>query len=182
MFTYSQYESETLRSKILFFTENAASENMKGRFIGFKAHILEGNLASSTIMQSLPPHRNFELESSRLRYRIFCHHYLPPPREKGIAGDLYILVKDKLVFYKEISTLNRRGKWRLASDGCTIHHPFAFPHRLTVTRKRFLQWTKHRSKMAKFQHAVPVMSKLILTPCYGPPGETPNNPIDIDDE
>jgi len=57
----------------------------------------------------LPPHKRFELASSRLRYRIFCRRSLPPTRELGVAGDLYILVDDKQVFYKQSSTATRRG-------------------------------------------------------------------------
>lgn len=153
----------------------------KNQLLLFKVYYWhKGSLIA--IMPSLPPHMKFELESSRLRYRIFCHRSLPPSREKGIAGDLYILVKDKRVFYKEISTANRRGKWRLASDDRTIHHPFEFPHRLTVTSERFLQWTKHRPKVAKLQHAVPVMSKLIFSSRVGrAPGDTHSNPIEVDD-
>jgi len=129
-------------------------------------------------MRLLPPYQRFELESSGLQYNMYCSYTLAPPRGLGIAGDLFIVAQPSLVFYKENTTADRRGKWRLAPDERLIHHPFEFAHRLVVTSEKFIQWSQHRPKEAKFEDAIPHMAALILAPFRG---EAHDNPIDIDD-
>ena len=131
-------------------------------------------------MSVLPRHKRFELASSGLRYRIFCHRSIPPNRDIGVAGDLYIVTDDKLVFYKERSTIDRHGKWRLATDHCVVHHPFEPSHRLTVTADRFLQWSKNRPKVGAFRHSVRHMSQLLSKLRRVAPGDSPRHPIEID--
>ena len=73
--------------------------------------------------------------------------------------------------------VDRRGKWRLASDDFLIHHPYEFSHRLVVTRKGFIQWSTHRAKAADFEDAIPAMATRILSHFRG---RTQDNPIEID--
>ena len=126
------------------------------------------------------PRKKFQLASSGLRYTIYCHPSLPPCCQFGVAGDLYIQSDDNIVFYKEITTASRKGKWRLASDAYTIHHPSEFAHHLIVTADRYLQWSQNRVKAFSFKHAMSVMTTLILADRLTVPGDTPSNPIRID--
>jgi hypothetical protein len=133
-----------------------------------------------TRMSYLPRHKRFELASSRLRYRLFCRCSTPPNRDIGVAGDLYIIVADKQVFYKEQSTIDRRGKWRPATDDCVIHHPFEPSHCLTVTADRFLQWSKKRPRVGTFKSSVSHMSELLCKRRHVAPGDSLRHPIKID--
>jgi hypothetical protein len=125
----------------------------------------------------LPPHKKYQVESSGLQYRMFCSYTLSPSREFGVAGDLYVVAEPALLFYKENTTSDRRGKWRLASDDFLIHHPYEFSHRLIVTRKGYIQWSTHRAKAADFEDAIPAMATRILSRFRG---RTQDNPIEID--
>ena len=131
-------------------------------------------------MSYLPCHKRFELASSWLRYRIFCQRFIPPKHDIGVAGNLYIVTDDKQVFYKECSTIDRRGKWRLATDDNVICHPFEPSHRLMVTAGRLLQWSKNRPKVGTFRHSVNHMSEMISKQQCIATGDTPHHPIEID--
>lgn len=128
----------------------------------------------------LPRHKSFELASSRLRYRIFCRNSIPPNRNIGVAGDLYIVTNDNQVFYKERSTIDGRGKWRPATDDRIIRHPFEPFHQLTVTANKFLQWSKNRPKVDTFSHSIPHMNKIISKHHRIAAGDNPHFPIEID--
>ena len=58
----------------------------------------------------LPPHKHFELESSHLRYRIFCSYTVLPECKDSVARDLYIVANEGYVFYKESLTIKRQGQ------------------------------------------------------------------------
>lgn len=150
-----------------------------------ESHVVRGYLnrilvlSNVPIMYHLPPYRKFTIEESGLRYRIFCSHTLHPTRELGVAGDLYIVAETALLFYKEVTTIDRQGKWRLASDQQVVHHPFEYSHRLVATRTRWIQWSTDRSKKILFEDAIPFMTKLVLAPFLGRISEYP---LDVDDD
>ena len=79
-----------------------------------------------TPLGPLPPHKKYQVESSGLQYRMFCSYTLSPSREFGVARDLYVVAEPALLFYKENTTADRCGKWRLALDDFLIHHPNTF--------------------------------------------------------
>ena len=98
-----------------------------------------------------------------------------PVSQFGVAGDLYIQLDDNIVFYKEITTATCKGKWRLASDTYTIHHPSEFTHHLIVTADHYLQWSQNRLKAFSFKHAMSVVTTVILANHLTVPRDTPSN-------
>ena len=114
-----------------------------------------------------PPHKIFELNGTGLLYRVFYSQSLPPTRDEGTAGDIYILAEYGIVLYKQISTAATQGRWRLASDDYTVFHPFEPSHWLTVTldeakNKLRIQWTSTCEKVGLFEEAFPTMEDIIF--------------------
>jgi len=113
-------------------------------------------------MPFLPPHENYELESSGLCYKLFCGTAFGPFPDEGIAGDLFIIADRGSLLYKDVSTAHRRGHWRPALDGHIILHPFEPSYRLVVTFDHMIQWSKHEAQITTFKDAIPVMAEKTL--------------------
>ena len=110
----------------------------------------------------------------------FCCCSIPPNHDISVAGDLYIIMDDKQVFYKECSTIDRHSKWCPAMDDHIIWHPFEPSHQLMVTADWFLQWSKNHPKVSTFRHGVANMSKMISKHGCVATGDSLYHPIEID--
>jgi hypothetical protein len=140
------------------------------------------------------PYKNFQLENLKFYYKVFHSYALPPCRDKGIAGDLFILEQYGVLFYKANSTTHSQGEWLIAYDEHIILHPFEPSHRLTMTFDEddefIVTWAKHAQKLGPFRNAFPSMKEKIYNDTANQKfqvqiatrGDNFENPIDVDDE